>query len=389
MTLLQIQQVQKTSGSNVLIPHIDLDIDSGQCVVIQCNHELGGRLIECILGQLPISEGAIFIQGIEIQAGNIEELRNKIGLQLLSNAAYDRLKVSEYLQFFARMYEVRFDLEQLLARLGLAEKKNSAVSKLTLSEQRRLQIARALVHKPQLLILEDPEQNVDLETSYIIRNLIPTLTQEGMAILITTMVLEQAITLTNDVYLYSHAGLKKLDTIQEPINEKGNEPELASDAPTEELKKEQSEVELARTQMQLTEKKTASANESIVQEEGDRTPAFIRPVRLEKIPAKVGDKLILFDPMEIDYIESSEGVSNLHVMQGTYPCSFSLTVLEEKLKAVGFFRCHRSYLVNLQKVREVITWTRNSYSLILDDTKKSSIPLSKGKYDELKQILGI
>lgn len=122
---------------------------------------------------------------------------------------------------------------------------------------------------------------------------------------------------------------------------------------------------------------------------GAQVPAFVQPVRFEKIPAKVGDKLILFDPTEIDYIESHEGVANLHVLQGIYACSMSLSDLEGRLKGFGFYRCHRSYLVNLQKVREVITWTRNSYSLILDDHSKSSIPLSKGKYDELKKIIGI
>lgn len=107
-------------------------------------------------------------------------------------------------------------------------------------------------------------------------------------------------------------------------------------------------------------------------------PVFVQPVRFEKIPAKVGDKLILFDPTEIDYIESHEGVANLHVLQGSYACSMSLSDLEARLKGFGFYRCHRSYLVNLQKVREVITWTRNSYSLILDNQTKSSIPLWDG-----------
>ena len=66
-----------------------------------------------------------------------------------------------------------------------------------------------------------------------------------------------------------------------------------------------------------------------------------------------------------------------------------LNELEERLQHFGFFRCHRSYIVNLQKVREVITWTRNSYSLILDDEKKSNIPLSKSKMAELKAMLGL
>ena len=63
--------------------------------------------------------------------------------------------------------------------------------------------------------------------------------------------------------------------------------------------------------------------------------------------------------------------------------------LEERLLPYGFFRCHRSYIVNLQKVREVITWTRNSYSLVLDDRAKSNIPLSKGKMAELKEMIGL
>lgn len=389
MTLLKMEHVQKTSGSTVLIPHIDLEISSGQCVVIQCNHELGSRLIEAITGQISISEGSIFIEEKELKSENSRELRHKIGFQLLSDAAYERLKVREYLEFYARIYGVELDLQGLLRRLGLTEKQNSAIGKMTPSEQRRLVIARALVHNPKLLILEDPEQNVDLETSYIIRNLIPALTQEGKGVLITTMVLEQAVTLTNDVYLYSQTGLKKLDTIQDEVNEKDTEaaPEVL------EIEHEIEITEQVKEELEPSPKEAqteaAAAREDVEQEVSRSSAAFVRPVRLEKIPAKVGDKLILFDPTEIDYIESSEGVSNLHVMQGTYPCAFSLTVLEDKLKAVGFFRCHRSYLVNLQKVREVITWTRNSYSLILDDAGKSSIPLSKGKYDELKQILGI
>lgn len=72
-----------------------------------------------------------------------------------------------------------------------------------------------------------------------------------------------------------------------------------------------------------------------------------------------------------------------------FPTTFTLQELEERLIYYGFFRCHRSYIVNLQKVREVITWTRNSFNLILDDDPKSSIPLSKAKMSQLKEMLGL
>lgn len=113
------------------------------------------------------------------------------------------------------------------------------------------------------------------------------------------------------------------------------------------------------------------------------------PFRFNKIPTKVNDKIVLFDPPEIDYIESNDGQSMIYIKGEVFPSTLTLTKLEERLRPFGFFRCHRSYIVNLQKVREVITWTRNSYSLILEDKNNSSVPLSKTKMASLKEMLGL
>lgn len=111
--------------------------------------------------------------------------------------------------------------------------------------------------------------------------------------------------------------------------------------------------------------------------------------QLNKISAKVEDKIILFDPQEIDYIESRDGQSYLYTRGEGFPTGLTLKELEQRLSHQGFFRCHRSYIVNLQKIREVITWTRNSYSLSLVDKKSSEVPLSKSKLNELKELLGV
>lgn len=116
---------------------------------------------------------------------------------------------------------------------------------------------------------------------------------------------------------------------------------------------------------------------------------LVQPVRFEKIPTKVNEKIVLFNPPEIDYIESNDGQTLLHIKGESFPTVFTLNELEERLLPFGFFRCHRSYIVNLQKVREVITWTRNSFSLILDDREKSAVPLSKSRMTDLKEMLGL
>nr|WP_255437521.1 LytTR family DNA-binding domain-containing protein [Thalassobacillus sp. CUG 92003] len=159
--------------------------------------------------------------------------------------------------------------------------------------------------------------------------------------------MESAITLTDQVYRLDEKGLEAFE-VEEPA--------------------------------QSSEEETQGSDREFDQSQ---------PIQFNKIPTKVNEKIILFDPPEIDYIESHSGQSHLYIMSESFSCVFTLAELEQRLQPYGFFRCHRSYIVNLQKVREVVTWTRNSYSLILDDQKKSEIPLSKSKMAELKGMLGL
>lgn len=112
------------------------------------------------------------------------------------------------------------------------------------------------------------------------------------------------------------------------------------------------------------------------------------PYMAEKIPARMGDKILLFDPDEIDYIESMQGKNYLHVRQARFQCSMTMDELCSKLKKFGFFRSHRSYIVNMQRVSEVMKWTKNSYSLRMKGGEEENIPLSKGRIEELKEYYG-
>ncbi|WP_238941954.1 LytTR family transcriptional regulator DNA-binding domain-containing protein [Bacillus sp. REN10] len=340
--MLSVKSLSKKTGNTTLLPTISFQIDQGQCVVIHCNKHLGNTLIKIILGEEVASKGHVYFKGNNMK-GDLNIFR-EISVCLLDDGLYERLKVKEYLAFFQKVSESDRSIDEVVQLVGLLDKKEVKIAKLTFSEKRRLQIGRVIINNYDFVVLEEPEQNVDIESAIIIRNVIRQLQKEQKAILITTSFLEDALSLTNEVYWLNEEGMKKVE-----VDEEESEHHQEVEEPAETLK----------------------------------------PMKLEKIPAKVKEKVILFDPPEIHYIESQEGVSHLHLSEGSFPCSFTLNDLEEKLKAFGFFRCHRSYIVNLQRVREVITWTRNSYSLVLDDDKKSSIPLSKARFDELKEILGL
>ncbi|WP_242144828.1 MULTISPECIES: LytTR family transcriptional regulator DNA-binding domain-containing protein [unclassified Bacillus cereus group] len=335
MALLKLKQLGKTNQ----LPVIDMSVEKGQCVVLQCNNHTAKVLHRIIIGEEEASSGMVLFEEESIR----KSAYSRIGFCFLKDEAYNRLRVKEYLSFLSGLYDSNMSIGEVVQCVGLVDKLDTKIEKLSFSEKRRLHIGRVMIHNPDLIILEEPEQNVDIESTIIIRKAIMKMKENGKAIFITSSFLSDALSLTEDVYILNQEGVKKIEFEQEEAEEK----------------------------------------------EEEKGIQMIPQMKLERIPAKVNDKIILLDPMEIHFIETQSGTTHIHVHEGDFICTLTLSELENRLKGFGFFRCHRSYLVNLQRVREVITWTRNSFSLILDDERKSSIPLSKGRMDELKDVIGL
>ncbi|WP_416829284.1 LytTR family transcriptional regulator DNA-binding domain-containing protein [Ectobacillus polymachus] len=381
MSILQINQIEKSKGNRILFPKIDLELHKGEAVAIQCNNEVGKQLIHMMIGETPISNGEILLEGLPLNV-HYKSLSKRVGIFMLDEALYDRLTPKEYLKFFKRLYDVDIETDSVIQKVDLIEKVNTKIIKLSFSEKKRLQLARVLLHQPDLLLMEEPDQNIDIESKIIMQRVLEEFTEQGKAILITTNNFESAISMTNIVYRLNEEGLKKIEVVDEENEELHSVSK--EDLPVGSQEQLATEIESEK----IVSSVSKEVREDKEQAEGEVTTIH-RQLRFEKIPAKINEKIILFDPTEIVFVESNEGISQLHVNGEVFPCSITLNELSDRLQPFGFFRCHRSYIVNLQRVREVITWTRNSYSLILGDPKKSSVPLSKGKLNELKDIIGI
>lgn len=352
MGILEFHQVEKMAGNQVMFPRFDLSVEPGAVTAVQCEHETGLQLIGMVTGMVPVSHGELRFAG-EPVGRRFRDLSSRIGVLLLDDALYERLTPTEQLRLFRNLHAAAAPVEEVLRRVGMEERGKTRISKLTYSEKRRVLLGQALVHHPELLILQEPEQNLDVESRIILQRVLSEYTANGGAVLMTTSNLENAVTMGDTVYRLNADGLKLFELAVE-------EDEVLDESLTVRDKDSEEDADISAPQLQFN-----------------------------KIPAKVNEKLILFDPTEIVFVESVEGVSQLHVRGETFPCAIKMADLEVRLQPFGFFRCHRSYIVNLQRVREVITWTRNSYSLILEDPNKSTVPLSKGKYAELKTFLGI
>ncbi|OBZ11365.1 LytTR family transcriptional regulator DNA-binding domain-containing protein [Bacillus sp. FJAT-26390] len=362
MTVLTIRELERYTENVLVFPAFHIEVARHEVVALYAGMSVRHTLIAMLSGRMPLSSGEIRVND-EAYTTNKAAYVSQIGFVLLEDGLYERLTVKEHFIFYKNLYGSDLAVDKAIRTSKLDAKANVRVAKLGLSEKRRIQFARLWFQDPALYVFEEPDQNVDHETKLVFQRMVQALSDNGKGVLVLTGNMETALSVTSRVYRLDEKGLKAFD-----VQDTQDAPQAA---PSETANHNED-------QQQLADEEETSEDEPIIQ-----------LVRFEKIPTRMNDKIILFNPPEIDYIESSEGQSNLYIKGEIYPTSFKINELEERLQSYGFFRCHRSYIVNLQKVREIVTYTRNSYSLVLDDQAKSSVPLSKTKMAELKDMIGL
>ncbi|KAF0182117.1 MAG: two-component system LytT family response regulator LytT [Nitrospirae bacterium] len=114
-------------------------------------------------------------------------------------------------------------------------------------------------------------------------------------------------------------------------------------------------------------------------------PALESGNRLLKIPAYKNDRIIPLAPDRILCARAAEGDVLIQTFDGQYMTKSTLNDLEQKLASHGFIRTHRSSLVNLQHVAEIIPWFNGSYKLVMNDRQKTEILVSRYHAKELKK----
>lgn len=330
--MIEIENLQKITDQRTAVDIPALKISSGEVVALIGPVGSGQlELVELLIGQARPSAGAVRVSGLDPVADRDRFFRS-VGVLFAEDGLYQQRSPLGNLHFHARLHGLpRSKAEQILERVGLADHGKTKMDKLSSGHSRRLAFGRAIIHDPEALILVDPFARCDEASINVLSDLVRNLAEDNVAILI----------------------LADERTLLEPI----------------------SDVIHVLSAGRIVE--TSRPGE---QHEG-RFPF--------KIPVKLEGRVALVNPSDIYYADAEEGRAGLHTTNGeTFPTQFTLSELEGRLARSGFFRAHRGYLVNLQHVTEVIPFTRNSFSLRLDDPESTLIPLSKTAAGELKDLLG-
>ncbi|PZV18263.1 MAG: ABC transporter ATP-binding protein [Pseudanabaena sp.] len=193
---VRTHRLTKQFDNHVAVNHLDLQIDRGEVYgLIGPNGAGKTTLIRMLAAAEEPTAGEIYINGARFLRGqNNPELKRQLGYLPDDFPLYDDLTVWDYLDYFARLYFLRDPqrsqrLHEVIELVELEQKKNELISTLSRGMKQRLSLARSIIHNPTLLLLDEPVSGLDPLARVQVRNIIKSLQQQGMTILISSHIL--------------------------------------------------------------------------------------------------------------------------------------------------------------------------------------------------------
>lgn len=244
-------------------------------------------------------------------------------------AGFDRLSIEEHITYYIKWFDADSNTSDLLKQFQLEAYKNDRFVDISDAFKQRIAMIQVLLSNTKYVLAIDPFLNMTTENIRIFHSMMEDMNTSGRAIIVVVTKTEDAFLASNTIYRLNNDSLSQLETEEPEIDEQS----------------------------------------------------------IRKLKAKAEDKTIFIDIKDVEYIESNDGKVFVNVGREKFALGETLTTLETQLINNGFYRCHRSYIVNLSKVSEIITWSKNSYSIVIDNLDQTKVPLSRNKFNEIQNLL--
>jgi len=220
-----LRKVYQSAGRSPLcaVDGISFEIDKGECFGLLGPNGAGkSTSMNCITGFYPPTSGDIRLLGVDVHS-EPREARQRLGVCSQEDTLDSDFSVLDqmvrYGTYFGRTVGVvRPRAEALLARFGLGERARDLVESLSGGMRRRLQVARALISEPEVLILDEPTTGMDPEVRRVLWEIIGECRVQGMAILLSTHYMEEAQRLCDRVAILHRGNILDCASPQELIS---------------------------------------------------------------------------------------------------------------------------------------------------------------------------
>lgn len=216
--VIEVVGLEKSYGSLKAVNGVSFEVQRGEIFgLIGPNGAGKTTTMECVEGHRRPDSGQIRVLGMDpVRQGR--ELQKLIGVQHQDAQLQKRIKVWEAVDLWASLYEAVMDTDQLLAQLGLTEKRNAWFMTLSGGQKQRLFIALALIHDPEIVFLDELTTGLDPQARRAIWSLVTGIRDRGKTVFLTTHLMEEAERLCDRVAIIEHGKIIEMDTPAALVN---------------------------------------------------------------------------------------------------------------------------------------------------------------------------
>jgi ABC-2 type transport system ATP-binding protein len=217
--MIKINNLKKYYGKVKAVDGLNLNIKEGEIFGFVGPNGAGKTTtLKMIATLLKKDSGKILLNDKEIEE-NVSKIRNSIGYMPDFFGVYDKLKVIEYLHFYADIHEVKGNREKifndLLELVELTEKKEEYVDSLSRGMKQRLCLARALVHNPEILLLDEPASGLDPRARVQMKEILQELRNMGKTIIISSHILPELAQLCTQIGIINKGKMVSVGSVEE------------------------------------------------------------------------------------------------------------------------------------------------------------------------------
>jgi ABC-2 type transport system ATP-binding protein len=212
---LQIINLTKKFGEQTALNQINIKITNNEIIGLLGPNGAGkSTLMKSIVGVVKIDEGQILFNGKDITKHEIEA-KKKIGFLPENNPLYQEMYIKEYLNFVAEIHKVsKNKIDDIIELVGITPEKSKKISQLSKGYKQRVGLAQAILHSPDLLILDEPTNGLDPNQIIEVRNIIKEIGKEKTVIL-STHIMQEVEALCSRVILIHQGSIVQDSPIEE------------------------------------------------------------------------------------------------------------------------------------------------------------------------------
>jgi len=213
---IEVNQLTKVFANKSALNGVNFQINRGEIFGLLGPSGSGKTtMVKILTSQLVHTSGSVNVFGSDVRNLQNSQQMKRIGILTDNSGLYDRLTVYDNLELFCKLYDVDFKrIDEVLDEVNLLQDKKTTVKQLSKGMKQRVTLARAILHKPELLFLDEPTSALDPTNKQQIHNVLRKLNEAGTTIFLSTHDMQEAEDLCDRIAFLHNGTILELDTPQ-------------------------------------------------------------------------------------------------------------------------------------------------------------------------------